>query len=205
MSEEQNVQINSPHPDEEAKGNPVAIIAIVVVVAILAAIAMYASRGGFGAADGQDGNNGQNGSIDIDVDDAAINQDAEGETMLQEDDLAADAAMSGEVMATESDITEQSPVMSGERYPVDITGKNFEFSETEIRVKKGDTITVNFTSTDGFHDWMVPGLSVATDQVNTGESASVTFTADEAGEFEYYCSVGSHRSLGMTGMLIVEE
>ncbi|MDP3995251.1 MAG: cupredoxin domain-containing protein [bacterium] len=205
MPEEQNVQINNQPPDEEVKGSPAAIIAIVIVVAILAAFAVYASRGGFGAGEGRESDNGQNGSIDIDVDEVNINQGAEGESMLQQEDgVAADAVLSGEVAVNGSDEAQESPVASGESYSINITGKNFEFSDTEIRVKKGDTITVNFTSTDGFHDWMVPGLGVATDQVNTGESASVTFTAEEAGEFEYYCSVGSHRQLGMVGMLIIE-
>ena len=30
------------------------------------------------------------------------------------------------------------------------------------------------------------------------------FTADKVGSFEYYCSVGSHRSMGMKGVLKVE-
>src|SRR3990167_9256749 len=39
---------------------------------------------------------------------------------------------------------------------------------------------------------------------NTGQSASVEFTADKAGGFEYYCSVGTHRAMGMVGAFIVE-
>lgn len=86
----------------------------------------------------------------------------------------------------------------------DLTGKNFSFSEKEIRVKKGQKVTVNFTSESGFHDWIVDEFNAATDRVNSGGSSSVTFVADQEGEFEYYCSVGSHRALGMVGTLIVE-
>lgn len=86
----------------------------------------------------------------------------------------------------------------------DITGKNFAFSETEMRVKKGQKVTVNFVSTGGFHDWVVDEFNAATERVNTDGSTSVTFVADQTGEFEYYCSVGSHRQLGMVGTLIVE-
>lgn len=85
-----------------------------------------------------------------------------------------------------------------------ITGKNFSFSETEMRVKEGQKVTVNFTSESGFHDWVVDEFSAATERVNSGGSTSVTFVADRTGEFEYYCSVGSHRALGMVGTLIVE-
>jgi len=86
----------------------------------------------------------------------------------------------------------------------DVSGKKFSFSREEIRVKQGDTVTINFMSTDGFHDWVVDEFGAATERVNTGGSTSVTFTADKAGEYEFYCSVGNHRALGMVGKLIVE-
>jgi nitrite reductase (NO-forming) len=40
--------------------------------------------------------------------------------------------------------------------------------------------------------------------VNGGETTSVEFVADKTGTFEYYCSVGAHRAMGMTGSLVVE-
>ena len=85
-----------------------------------------------------------------------------------------------------------------------VTAKNFTFSITEIKVKKGDRVTVNFSSTDGYHDWVVDEFKAFTQKVQTGGSASVTFTADKTGIYEYYCSIGSHRKMGMVGTLIVE-
>ncbi len=85
-----------------------------------------------------------------------------------------------------------------------VEGKNFEFSVKEIRVKKGDFVRVNFTSTNGMHDWRVSGYDAGTAIVNTGESSFVDFKADKAGMFEFYCSVGEHRQMGMVGKLIVE-
>lgn len=85
-----------------------------------------------------------------------------------------------------------------------ISGKNFEFSEKEIRVKKGDTVKIVFTSSNGFHDWTVDEFNAKTKQINTGETSEIEFVADKAGTFEYYCSVGNHRKMGMVGNLIVE-
>lgn len=86
-----------------------------------------------------------------------------------------------------------------------ITGNSFAFSQKEMRVKKGSLVTVTFTSTGGFHDWVVDEFNAATKQVKDGEgSTTVTFKADKTGTFEYYCSVGSHRAMGMVGNLIVE-
>jgi len=85
-----------------------------------------------------------------------------------------------------------------------VAGQSFSFSETEIRVKKGDTVKMNFESVGGFHDWAVDEFNAKTVRVNTGGTTSVEFVADKAGTFEYYCSVGNHRQQGMKGNLIVE-
>lgn len=80
----------------------------------------------------------------------------------------------------------------------------FGYSEEEIIVNQGDTVTINLTSSDGRHDWVVDEFNAATEIIEEGGSASVTFVADQVGEFEFYCSVGSHREQGMVGTLIVQ-
>jgi cytochrome c oxidase subunit 2 len=86
----------------------------------------------------------------------------------------------------------------------DVTGENYEFSDKEIRVKRGETVRINFTSQDGFHDLVVEGYDERTPQLSTGQSATIEFVADQTGTFTYYCSVGNHRAMGMEGKLIVE-
>lgn len=81
---------------------------------------------------------------------------------------------------------------------------NYGYSQDEIRVEEGDTVTLTLTNSDGLHDWMLDEFDVATEQINEGETTTVTFVADAAGEYEYYCSVGNHREQGMVGTLIVE-
>lgn len=90
-----------------------------------------------------------------------------------------------------------------------LTGVNFKFlmegqEAPELRVKEGDKVRIEFTSTDGFHDWVVDGFNAATERVQTDGSTFVEFVADKKGTFEYYCSVGEHRVNGMVGNLIVE-
>lgn len=81
---------------------------------------------------------------------------------------------------------------------------NFSFDVKEMKVKKGDTVTVNVKNNEGFHDWVIDDFNTRTKQLKAGESATVTFVADKTGTFEYYCSVGQHRKFGMVGKLIVE-
>jgi plastocyanin len=85
-----------------------------------------------------------------------------------------------------------------------VKGVNHKFDVTEIKVKNGETVTINFESTEGFHDWVVDEFGAATEKVQPGTMTSITFVADQSGTFEYYCSVGSHRAQGMVGKLIVE-
>ncbi len=87
---------------------------------------------------------------------------------------------------------------------ITVKGVDFAYDVKEIRVKKGDTVTLNFESEAGFHDWVVDEFSARTEKVRAGGKTSVTFVADKTGTFEYYCSVGSHRANGMVGNLIVE-
>lgn len=110
---------------------------------------------------------------------------------------ASDELKPGDDEVETDEITDEAKVFN-------INGTNFAFNTTEIRVKEGDTVTVNFTSSEGLHDWVIDEFSAATEQVRPGTPTSVTFVADQAGAFEYYCSVGQHRANGMIGTLIVE-
>lgn len=85
-----------------------------------------------------------------------------------------------------------------------IGGANFAFSQTEIRVKKGDKVKIVFTNNGGLHDWTISEFNAAVARVSTGQTSSVEFVADKTGTFQYYCSVANHRQLGMVGNLIVE-
>jgi plastocyanin len=85
-----------------------------------------------------------------------------------------------------------------------VTGKNFSFSPSLITVQKGDRVKITFKNTQGFHDFLVAEYGVGTKQAEAPFQEVVEFTADKAGSFEYYCSVGSHRAMGMKGTLVVQ-
>jgi plastocyanin len=89
-----------------------------------------------------------------------------------------------------------------------ITGENFKFfmdgtENPTLNVKQGDRVRIEFTTTSGFHDWVVDEFNAKSKQVGDGQSSSVEFVADKKGTYEYYCSVGTHRQMGMKGQLIV--
>ena len=80
---------------------------------------------------------------------------------------------------------------------------NFFFAPKTLSVKKGDTVKITLVNDDGFHDLRIDEFNVATPRISGGAKASVTFTATKTGTFEYYCSVGDHRAMGMKGTLTV--
>lgn len=85
-----------------------------------------------------------------------------------------------------------------------ISGQNFSFSPSSITVKKGDKVKITFKNTSGFHNFVIDEFGVATQQAASPSTEVLEFTADKVGSFEYYCSVGSHRSMGMVGTFKVE-
>ena len=72
-------------------------------------------------------------------------------------------------------------------------------------MKVGDTVRITFKNADGLHNLKLDDFQVATKQIKAGESETVEFVADKAGAFEYYCSIGNHRAMGMKGTLNVTQ
>lgn len=87
---------------------------------------------------------------------------------------------------------------------ITVSAKSFAYTPNQIKVKKGDTVKIVLSNTDGFHDWVLDEFNAKTSRINAGQTAEVQFVANKAGSFEFYCSVGRHRSMGMVGTLIVE-
>ena len=85
-----------------------------------------------------------------------------------------------------------------------ISGQNFSFNPNKLSVKKGDRVKITFKNSDGFHDFVIDEFGAATKQTKAPTTEVLEFIADKVGTFEYYCSVGSHRSMGMVGTLTVE-
>jgi nitrite reductase (NO-forming) len=88
---------------------------------------------------------------------------------------------------------------------IELDAFSFGYSVEEIRATVGQKVRVVMTNTGGRHDFVIDELNARTSIIGAGETTEATFTVTEAGEFEYYCSVGSHRAAGMVGTLIVEE
>lgn len=88
---------------------------------------------------------------------------------------------------------------------IKITAKKFEYSPSEITLKKGVPVTLEFISQDRVHGFNCPGLGIRTD-INPEKVNRVHFVPQKAGIFDYHCDVfcgDGHED--MTGEIIVVE
>ncbi len=92
-----------------------------------------------------------------------------------------------------------------ESYVNVIDGKYYPgFTPKEITVKKGEKIRLKINATSGNHNFNFDEFGVKA-ETPTGQVTVVEFTADQAGEFQYYCSKPGHRAAGHFGTLKVVE
>ena len=99
---------------------------------------------------------------------------------------------------------ESSPSATKDVSQFTVESKGLNFTPNEIRVKKGDKVSVTYKNTLGTHNFTLDEFGVKTKLLSAGQEETVTFTAEKIGTFEFYCSVANHRAMGMKGNLIVE-
>ena len=100
--------------------------------------------------------------------------------------------------------TTQTATSDDEVLELTVEGFSFGYSEDVITVAAGQKVRITFVNTGGTHDFVIEGTEFRTPIIKGGDSSVLEFTIDEAGEYSFYCSVGSHRAAGMEGTLIVQ-
>jgi plastocyanin len=105
---------------------------------------------------------------------------------------------------TSASTSTSSPAVIPETKSFTVSGSNYKFSPSTLSVNKGDKVRITFQNSGGTHDWNLDEFNAHTKILSGGQSEVVEFTADKTGSFEYYCSVGNHRQMGMKGTLTVK-
>lgn len=86
-----------------------------------------------------------------------------------------------------------------------VTARQFAYEPAQITVRRGDTLRLTLTSSDVTHGFAIREYNVI-QQVLPGRNVTVEFRADQAGQFQIFCTVfcgaghGAHK-----GLLTVEE
>lgn len=154
---------------------------------------------------------------------AACNGDGEGDGL--DDPLNGDGTTTTTQTATETatqtetaTATETADGGGGSAGALDVEMIDINYSQNEITATAGEELAIDFENTgvlehtftideieaEGVSD-EYQGDEAAIDVVlQAGETASLSFTPTEAGEYEFYCTVPGHREAGMVGTLTVE-
>lgn len=120
------------------------------------------------------------------------------------DNQQATSSMSGDNTSMGATTSINAQVNTGTTKSFTVTGNNFAFSPSTMTVNKGDKVRVTFINQQGTHDWKIDEFKAATKVISGIGQETIEFTADKSGSFEYYCSVGTHRQMGMRGTLTVK-
>ncbi|PIR96004.1 MAG: hypothetical protein COT92_03340 [Candidatus Doudnabacteria bacterium CG10_big_fil_rev_8_21_14_0_10_42_18] len=174
---------------------------IVLIVIVIGLIAYFALAGNDNK---QQAGENESQSQEM-MDDGSMTEE---EVMKEDGDTITDGdgAMMDEGDAmTPNESQDDSTGQVGEVKTFTLEAGMFYFSPKEIRVRKGDRVKIVLNNVEGFHDFVIDEFNASTPQIQAPNTAEVEFVADKAGTFEFYCSVGNHRAMGMVGTFIVEE
>jgi heme/copper-type cytochrome/quinol oxidase subunit 2 len=69
-----------------------------------------------------------------------------------------------------------------------IDARQYAYSPSELKVNAGDTVTIQLVSNDVAHGVYVDGYDVSVG-ADPGQTATLTFTADQRGSFRFRCNV----------------
>jgi cytochrome c oxidase subunit 2 len=75
-----------------------------------------------------------------------------------------------------------------ERY-LPVEARMFAFTPAQVRVNRGDTVTIHLQSLDAVHGIYVDGYDIKSEEVEPGNSTELRFVADRAGKFKFRCSI----------------
>lgn len=69
-----------------------------------------------------------------------------------------------------------------------IEARQFAYSPSELKVNRGDTVTIQLVSTDVVHGLYIDGYDISI-RADPGQTATLTFIADKSGSFRVRCNV----------------
>lgn len=94
---------------------------------------------------------------------------------------------------------------AGKAKVIKVVVQRFHYTPSEIRVRKGQPVVLEFTSVDFVHGFKVPALGLRTD-LPPGKITKVTLRPEKAGVYDFLCDnfCGSGHE-EMSGRIIVTD
>ncbi|NJK71134.1 MAG: hypothetical protein HC932_02645 [Thermales bacterium] len=89
---------------------------------------------------------------------------------------------------------------------MEIVMKNFEFSQTTINTKRGESVFVKITNEQGAHNFAVPQLEINSGVLKEGESMviEIQIPEDAPQSYEFASTFDNNNELGMVGTILID-
>ncbi len=95
-------------------------------------------------------------------------------------------------------------LQDGKMVFIGIGGEIDGLTNPMLMANVGDVVEITLSSGEGAeHDISLPDFNATSARVSGTGSTTLTFTANQGGEFAYFCTVPGHRQAGMEGVFLV--
>ncbi len=111
-------------------------------------------------------------------------------------------AEQAEKIAVPTVVTAAAPGAESKYRNFNIRAEGNKFSPSQIIVREGDTVQINFTAVDKDYDIVFPSYNMQ-QTAKQGETKMLAFQAVKSGNFTYYCNICGGPDSGVTGNIIV--
>lgn len=83
---------------------------------------------------------------------------------------------------------------------------DFRFNPNELTAKVGETLKLNIVNEGSLvHDFVIEETGTTSGELSGGESKVIEVTFQQAGEYDFICTVPGHATAGMVGKITVTD
>lgn len=80
------------------------------------------------------------------------------------------------------------PSTPHQKRTIRIEASQYSYAPSELRVNRGETVTIQLVSTDVVHGLYIDGYDISV-EADPGQTKTLTFVADKPGSFRFRCNV----------------
>lgn len=115
------------------------------------------------------------------------------------------AACGGGGGSQQSSTSSSSSSSSSSVQRFEVSGTEFAYNPGTITVSRGQAVEIVFKN-DGSvaHDLRIDQFNVNSGSIASGQSTTIRFTPNQAGQFKIYCAEPGHEAAGMVATLVVQ-
>lgn len=119
--------------------------------------------------------------------------------------LVAAACGGGGQQSSSSSSTQSTQSAGGEVQRIEVSGTDFAYAPNNLTVRRGVPVEIVFKNNGRVaHDLVIRDLNVSSPSISPGQTTTIRFTPERAGEYRIVCTEPGHEASGMVATLVVQ-